>query len=401
MRNFLANTGILLISVSICLLTAEIGLRHLAPQDLVGSWRVTAPAGYYLNKSSGTAQHNLCDISATYEFVYPHLRGTSTEMAGRRVLTLGDSFTFGWLLNEESVYVSILQDLADKEFGPGEFAFLNAGTPGHGTADYARYLEDFGTIIKPDIVLVFLNTDDIGRSLNAGLYELRGNEAKAVDVDHQPTTRDVIKSFLNSIPLYHWLVDNSHLAQALRTVALSGGFRIACEGNDAISPEDRVVIPESSDEEVDVEVSRQLGKVLFRRLRAWCAENGVDLLVVTTGWFAFGDNNPAEPTTAFLEIADEFFYSEGIPYFDPTGLLMVQKENAHSFIWPGDGHPNEEGAQLIASSVWGWLRLELAGYVQRPGCASNPHEALNGVDCSSQLPRNILRKASELHRTSQ
>jgi lysophospholipase L1-like esterase len=401
MKNVSYNIGLLLASILSCVLAAEFSLRYFAPQDLVGLWRVTAPNGYYLNRSSGTALHEHCGISASYEFFHPHLRSTPIEAGGKRVLVLGDSFTFGWLLNEESAYVSILQGLADKEFGPGEFAFLNAGTPGFGTAHYLRFVEDFGPVIEPDVVLVFLNTDDIGRSVGAGLFELHGNEAKAVEVAHQPSTRDVIKSFLNSIPLYHLLLENSHLVQALRSIALSGGFRIACQSDDVISPEGPIPIPRSSDVNVDAEFSREFGKALFRRLKGWCAENNVNLLVVTTGWFAFGEKDPTEPTTAFLETADEFFDSEAIPYFDPTGLLAAQKENARSYIWSGDSHPNEKGARLIANSVWGWLRMGLASFVQRPGCGSNAQDALSGVDCSSLLPRNTLPKPSELRRASQ
>jgi lysophospholipase L1-like esterase len=360
MKNALFNIGIFLVSLFACILTAELGFRYFAPQDMMGSWRVRASTGQYLNRSSGTARHELCETSARYEFSHPHLRGTPREAADSRILALGDSFTFGWLLNEESAFVSILQGLADKEFGSGEFAFLNAGTPGFGTAHYLRFVEEFGPEIRPDLVLVFLNTDDIGRSLNAGLYELRGNEAKAVDVDHQPTTRDRVKSFLNTFPLYHWLLDNSHLVQVLRTVVLSGRFHIACQSNEIFSPENPIPVPQFTSADVDAKHSRELGQALFRRLRDWCAENNVDLLVVTTGWFAFGDKNPSEPTNNFLESAEEFFDSEGIRYFDPTSILEAQKENAHSFIWPGDGHPNEKGARLIANSVWGWLRLELA-----------------------------------------
>jgi lysophospholipase L1-like esterase len=386
MKNAFFNIGLLLISILGCFFAAELGLRYFAPQNVIGLWRVTASNGYYLNRSSGTARHEKCDISASYEFFPPHLRGMPSEAGGRRILALGDSFTFGWLLHEENAYVSILQGLADKEFGPAEFAFLNAGTPGFGTAHYLRYVEDFGPEIQPDIALVFLNTDDIGRSVGAGLYELRDNEAKTVEVGNQPTTRDMIKSFINSIPVYHWLLDNSHLVQALRTLALTGGFRIACQGNDVISPEDPIPIPQSSDVKVDVELSRELGRALFRRLRDWCAENNVDLLVVTTGWFAFGDKDPSEPTNSFLESAQEFFDSEGIRYFDPTSILEAQKNKAHTFIWPGDGHPNEKGARLIANSVWGWLRLELARFAETPNCGDPARKALNGVDCSSFLP---------------
>ena len=102
-----------------------------------------------------------------YRFGEPHLREvTRTRSEGaRRILVLGDSFTFGWLLDDADTYVARLQELVDAEFGPGRFVLLDAAAGGWGTADYLFFLEDFGPQIRPDAVLVFVNIDDIGRSL--------------------------------------------------------------------------------------------------------------------------------------------------------------------------------------------------------------------------------------------
>lgn len=348
-----------------------------------------APAGYRLNKSSGTARHDFCDVSANYSFSYPHLRGAPSEGEGEKILVVGDSFTFGWLLNEERAYVSILQNLADKEFGPGEFTFLNAGTAGYGTAHYLRFIEDFGPKIMPDVVLVFLNTDDIGRSLESGLYELQGDKAQMIERARESTPKDAIKSFLASLPVYHWMLERSHLLQVVRTAFLSGRFHTACSNRELLSPEDPIPVPQSPELNVDAAVSTELGQALFRRLRDWCAEHNVDLLVVTTGWFAFADKSPSEPTNAFIQTASGFFGSEGIPFFDPTEMVEAQTTNAHALIWPGDDHPNEKGAELIASSVWGWLRTKLANHSGSGSCGTHSEESLNGVECFSSLQDGV------------
>jgi len=79
---------------------------------------------------------------------------------------LGDSFTFGWLLNKEDTAAYHLQRYADEEFGKEKFYFLNAGTGGWGTADYVAFVDDFIEEIKPDVVLVVLNTDESLHSIN-------------------------------------------------------------------------------------------------------------------------------------------------------------------------------------------------------------------------------------------
>jgi lysophospholipase L1-like esterase len=156
-----------------------------------------------------------------------------------------------------------------------------------------------------------------------------------------------------------------------------------------LSPEDPIPVPQSLELNVDAEVSAELGRALFRRLRDWCAEHNVKLLVVTTGWFAFGDKDPSEPTNAFIKTASGFFGSEGIPFFDPTSRMEAQTTNAHALIWPGDDHPNEKGAELIASSVWGWLRSKLANHSGAGGCRTQAEESLNGVDCFSSLQNSV------------
>jgi lysophospholipase L1-like esterase len=402
MRSVFINTGLALASILASVMIIEFALQQFAPQDMVGSWRVSGPGGYKLNKSSGTARHDFCEVSAVYEFSHPHLRASPNGSEGKKILSLGDSFTFGWLLNEDKTYISILQGLVDREFGTGEFVFINGGTPSYGTAHYLRFLEDFGPKIRPNFVLVFMNTDDIGRSIESELYELQDQEVKPNRISNQTSAKDKIKLLLNSSEIYHWLLERSHTVQAIRTAFLTGQFRTACSDDSDVLPDGSIPIPESPDLGVDPNVSAALGQALFRRLRDWCEENDVELLVVTTGWFAFSERNPSEPTNAFREIASDFFSREGIRYFDPTSILEAQKENAHSLIWPGDDHPNELGARVIANSVWGWLRGELtnytpssANYTPSSDCGIHGQQDLDGVDCSSSISRNTLPRASD------
>ena len=55
----------------------------------------------------------------------------------------------------------------DLEFGERSFNLVNAAAGGWGTADYVAYVEEFGNIVRPDVILVFLNTDDVGRSFKS------------------------------------------------------------------------------------------------------------------------------------------------------------------------------------------------------------------------------------------
>ena len=101
-----------------------------------------------------------------------------SSSASERVLVLGDSFTFGWLLKDADTYVAHLQRRIDTHYGIGRFELINAGHGGWGASDYVRYYEDYGADLDISAVLIFLNTDDIGRSLRAGQYSIDEGSAK-------------------------------------------------------------------------------------------------------------------------------------------------------------------------------------------------------------------------------
>ena len=219
-REFGKNLSLFLAALVVAVLAAEAAVRILLPQNLSGSWRVESENGLLLNKSYGSAQHEFGSRLVRYRFGEPHLRvvtRTRPEHA-RRILVLGDSFTFGWLLNDAATYVARLQELMDAEFGAGRFVLLNAAAGGWGAADYLFFLEDFGPEIRPDAVLVFVNTDDIGRSLASPLLRVK-RDAQGYLVERVAFPRSRLKQWLNSEPTYstyQWILEHSHLIQLIR-----------------------------------------------------------------------------------------------------------------------------------------------------------------------------------------
>ena len=60
-----------------------------------------------------------------------------------------------------------------------------------------------------------------------------------------------------------------------------------------------------------------LGKRLFYHLNEWCKANSTYLIVTTTGWHNLSDaKSSEEPTKAFMSVADEYFRSINVPFFD-------------------------------------------------------------------------------------
>jgi len=72
-----------------------------------------------------------------------------------RILSLGDSKTFGWGLEESETYSSLLEEILQKTAGDNRrVEVINAGVNGWSYAQMFLYLRDIGLQYNPDIVIV-------------------------------------------------------------------------------------------------------------------------------------------------------------------------------------------------------------------------------------------------------
>ena len=369
---------------------AEIMLRVFSPQDMTGTWRVFGERGYLLNRSQGTARHQLGDRAVRYRFTAPHRRGAPARPGVPRVLVLGDSLTFGILLEEADTYVQLLQTFSDRDFGPDAYQFLNGAGGGWGTSEYLAYLEDFGDQIAPDLLIIYISSDDIGRSMRRKLYRVVDPETlelEALSLTHQHSGKKKLKRFLNALPIYQWSLEHCHLLQFARRLFL---IRTGHLVNDVDLTDNRrtlgsVVVPGSWDLQVTAEEAVTLGHALFRRIIHWCRERNVPLLLTTTGWHFYAleitpeklaEMETVEPTIAFMHRAPDLFAREGVPYHDITPeVLAATGGRPEEFIIPGDSHPDEEGSRLIALHSWAWLGEEIRKLREAPAVPAPALEA--------------------------
>lgn len=330
---------LLIVSSVISAVLVEIVIRLVMPQDLSGSWRIQTEEGLKVNKSSGFAQHQHGDRIVRYSFSAPHLRGP-LEKRGKTILTLGDSFTFGWLLNDEFTYVNLIQKQLDQTFGNGAATLWNASAGGWGTADHVAYVEKFGEQISPDMILLFINADDFNRAHRSGLWRVDQNSKRLLP-QKQPVNK--FKQIVSGIPLYQFVLENSHLMQISRKVFL---YRNAPNSR---SVPNISMISESSIERT--KEARFIGEALISRLADYCENRGIRLVVTTTGWQNMDGDLNVDPERGFLASASAYFAKINVPFFDPTKDIQKALKNFEAFSIEGDGHPNEKGAELIAQKV--------------------------------------------------
>jgi len=350
-RRFSIRITLALLASLTVLGTAELLLRAVAPQPLSGSWLEDSGHGYLVNRPGAVAAHANATRRVEYRINDLGFRGAPVRPARRRVLVLGDSATFGWLLQEDDTYVSRLGRAVNQQSGPGDIEFMNAAVGGWGTAEYVAFLEDRGGSIPAfDAVLVFLSGDETRRSMASGLWRLTPDGA----LTRQPQRAGgpAIRA-INALPGYRYLIARSHLAALVRATIvnrMSGPLSTPLDDVQSMNAETAAGIA--------------LHTALLQRLQDWCARRAT-LMVVATGFVNLHEHTADEQTPfamnrQFTDRAPAFFASRGISFLDLVPEVERAIDRSSAYRIPLDLHPSEEGARLVADLSWPWLRDRLA-----------------------------------------
>ena len=205
--------------VSLCLaaIIAEITIRVVAPQPTGNALAMYEPdslRGHRLKSGfSGTLRSG--------EFTVPirtnryGFRGEEWRFdSDLKILILGDSFTFGYGVEEDGIYPVIVERSLKAE--GSLVSVYNAGVPGYGTIHEYSLLTELYEIIQPDVVIL---------AYTAG-SDLRDNIEFLLEPEHGLEVRDgyLVKKTLpagSRIGIKAFLQERSHLYVLLqRTKAM-------------------------------------------------------------------------------------------------------------------------------------------------------------------------------------
>ena len=124
-----------------------------------------------------------------------------------------------------------------------------------------------------------------------------------------------------------------------------------------------VIVPETSDLYIESEYSLKLGRAIFQKMNRWCDENNCDLIVTTTGFFPHADSEESAHTLRLFNSLknDSTQLSEQINFFDISECVdSTINSDYNSIKIPGDSHPDEQGAEIIANCTWKGLKSYLS-----------------------------------------
>ena len=114
-----------------------------------------------------------------------------------RILSLGDSRTFGWGLTEAETYSALLQKHLQEQVGPAKkIEVINAGVNAWGYPQMATFFRESGLAWQPDFVIVA-----------EGNLSTQFSEKADPRFVKQMASRVRLKNFLRRFALYHFVVE--------------------------------------------------------------------------------------------------------------------------------------------------------------------------------------------------
>jgi hypothetical protein len=140
-----------------------------------------------------------------------------------RILVLGDSFTFGYGVENNEAFPAQLEMLLSNHLNR-RVEVINSGVPGWSTAQYWIFLKEYGFDLEPDLVLVAIMENDLS-DLGLNQYTFDDEllpisvESTRIMIDHRGRMHFVNDGHLdmpkisfpgkqwisNHMQLYHWI----------------------------------------------------------------------------------------------------------------------------------------------------------------------------------------------------
>ena len=342
---------LILFSSVIAFVSCEIFIRFTFPQNIEGYFMEQNESGLWILKNNYKYYDRFKGTTYTYNTGSFRNRVTNQNIISKeQILILGDSFTFGYRLKDQETYVSKLQKEYPKYF------FVNSASPNWGLSDYTRFVEDYCENFNYKKVIIFLNTDDIGRVFYSNQYWLEnGNIIKGKQGKYNAW---YVKYY--EYPIISFLLKNSHLIRFTAKAFLQlSRLRINNLGQ-KITPEngEEILFPKKilkSQEEIDLLIDKSI--LIIKRLKEISEVCNLKLYFIYSGWVDFNNVsnkfNSLNPNVLFFKKADQIFKSLNIKFFDNSSNRIMEEVNLNrkKYIIKYDHHPNNLGSQKIFDVV--------------------------------------------------
>ncbi len=269
----------------------------------------------------------------------------------RRVLVMGDSFTFGDGVSEGGAFPQIADRLvgSDDAGKSAHWHVLDLGVSAWGPQNALAYLETAGEPIGAScLVYAFFLGNDVIDNVAADLYSLRdGRLEKNPIVAAPPTLTERIRDIMRALPGYDFLLDHSQLFNVARAVFLreTGHHRIFADTGESYAEVPRDTYRRALDLD-DATLARmahlardRFGGFAIMLLPELAELDGAPEL------HRAPDLVPADLAEQARERVRQWASANAVPVLDLVELLPHEPAAARRLYFTRDFHPNAAGQQ--------------------------------------------------------
>lgn len=256
-----------------------------------------------------------------------------------RIITLGDSHTFGVEVRQDYTFSAIIEKWLNNQGYNAEV--MNAGVPGFSTAEELLFLENEGIKYKPDFIVLGFYANDFEDNIKADFFKLEENGNLVIQkYKHIPGVK--IQNIIYELPLIKWLSENSYFYSLLfNNVWRYFKTRLAKTAYNKVM---EYAIP-SQDEFSDYQTA--LTSALIKRMYNFCHQNNIKLIIIDIPQITEGKRIRTSFSASLFQTIIN--YSDG--YVASDSLLADYAGVAELHVPHGHRHISEFTHTLLGVSV--------------------------------------------------
>ena len=332
LKHGLQNTGLVIGSIFFVLFVLEITLRVAG----YGNVEIYQPDPKLMWK---LLPNQTCYTKVDHKPVHINSKGTrgkefdETKPPGvYRILSLGDSRTFGWGLSEAETYSGLLEKLLQDHFGDKmKIEVINAGVNAWSYGQICVYLRDVGMRYNPDLVIL----------ADANLWT-QFSEGQSKEFIKKMTRGVWLKNLLRRSAIYHYLIE----------VKLKKYYEKYRTKFIPVDPDKDQFFKDHQKSDPSLFFGEQI-KTICELLKT----KSVKGLII---YLPTEDRLILRKTDTIRDIKQKASRAYSIPLIDFTGDFSGSKDPL--FLSGNPVHPNAAGNRIIAHSIFEHILGEVRSY---------------------------------------
>jgi lysophospholipase L1-like esterase len=277
-----------------------------------------------------------------------------------RIVVLGDSFTWGWGVNDEFVYPVVMESLLH---GP---EVINLGVTAYGTRQEIDYLKLEGIKYRPDIVLVGFCLNDIyDVSSPLEKFQSAGVSMAEADRSTHPTPLQTVKHWLNRSRLYHLAREAVNTNKFIVKLFVRLGLKEGLTGFDDLDPS---LMPALRAYPPQLQNAIERNQAELLELKDFLAEHKIRFILALIPSVQSVDPRALQASIAYsvfdpgdfdldkpYRLLEDFARQHGIEVINTYPALKRQQQSGASLYLPNEIHFNREGHAAFARQLVDYL----------------------------------------------